>query len=262
MGAKSQRTPYGRPKKAGPAAPHAGRSLGGDPIAMPRNAAQRAAERLFPATDWMFLMGAAGTGKTHQAMKMAVDALLGRVKLPFQVRKIILARPTVEAGPRQGFLPGTSDEKMAPWLLPIYDVLRNITAVKPADLAKVIEVCPFQYMRGRTFDDCVVVIDECQNCSFDLLELAYTRLGERGRMIFCGSYTQSDLPHDQRDLEYFVDAIHGSAGSEVVYFDESMILRNPRMAGGLRALGAGRARMAADRKSAATGLTGRRGRVA
>lgn len=242
--------------------PRPGKDTGRDPISLPRNDAQRAAERLFPSTDWLFLMGAAGTGKTHQAMKMAVDALLGRVKLPFTVRKIVLARPTVEAGPRQGFLPGTSDEKMAPWLMPIHDVLRNITALKPADMAKVIEVCPFQYMRGRTFEDCVVVIDECQNCSFDLLELAFTRLGERGRMIFCGSYTQSDLPQDQRDLEYFVDAVHGAPGAGVVYFDETMILRNPRMAGGLKALAAGRARMAADRKTAATGLTDRRRRVA
>lgn len=231
-------------------------------INLPRNEAQRAAERLFPTADWMFLMGVVGTGKTHWAMKLAMDALLGRAKLPFTVRKVILSRPTVEAGPKQGFLPGTADDKMGPWLKPIEDVLRNLTTARAEQLMKTFEICPFQYMRGRTFDDCVVIIDECQNCSFDLLELAYTRLGERGRMIFCGSYTQSDLPKDQRDLEYFVDAIHGTPGSAVVYFDESMITRNPRMAGGLKALAGGRARMEADRKKSLPSLTPRRRGVA
>lgn len=239
-----------------------GRDPGTDPINLPRNAAQRAADRLFPTTDWLFLMGVAGTGKTHWAVKLAMDALLGRVKLPYTPRKIVLARPTVEAGPKQGFLPGSADEKMGPWLKPIEDVLGNITSAKAADLMKTFEICPFQYMRGRTFEDCVVIVDECQNCSFDLLELAYTRLGERGRMIFCGSYAQSDLPKDQRDLEYFVDALHGVPGVGVVYFDETMILRNPRMAAGLKALAGGRARMEEARKTAGGGLTARRGRVA
>lgn len=234
-------------RKPRPTAPVPVKSSGQPLVCLPRNDAQRSAEKLFPTTDWMFLMGVAGTGKTHQAVKMALDALLGRVKLPFPVRKIMITRPTVEAGPKQGFLPGGPDDKMGPWMRPIGDVLHNLTSTKAEEVMKSFEICPFQYMRGRTFEDCIVIVDECQNCSFDLLELAYTRLGTRGKMIFCGSATQSDLPADQRDLEYFVDSLHGSPGVGVVYFDETMIMRNPRIAAGLKALAAGRSRMEADR---------------
>jgi phosphate starvation-inducible PhoH-like protein len=208
-----------------------------DLIPHPRNDGQKRSEELFPDKDWLFLIGPAGTGKTHQAIKMAMSAIMGDIKLPFRPRRVVLTRPAVEAGPPLGFMPGSLEDKMGPWLKPVEDVLSKMTWTKPAEvMADFFEIVAFSHMRGRTFDDCVVVIDEAQNCPWELLELAFTRLGERGRMIFCGSVDQSDLPRRYQALGPFVDSVREVSSCGVIEFDPTQILRNPRMAEALAAI--------------------------
>lgn len=212
-----------------------------DLIPTARNSGQEKAEQLFPEKDWMFLLGPAGTGKTHQAVKLAMKSIMGDVKLPFKPRRVVLSRPNVEAGPPLGFMPGSLEEKMGPWLKPVEDVLSKMTHTKPVEvMAEFFEIVAFSHMRGRTFDDCVVVIDEAQNCPWELLELAFTRLGERGRMIFCGSLDQSDLPRRYQGLGPFVDSLREVSSCGVVEFDPKQILRNPRMAEALAAIKKGK----------------------
>lgn len=214
-----------------------------DLIPHAKNSGQVLAEALFPEKDWMFLLGPAGTGKTHQAIKMAMKAIMGDVKLPFKPRRVVLTRPAVEAGPPIGFMPGDLEAKMGPWLKPVEDVLSKMTHTKPEQVMKeFFEVVAFSHMRGRTFDDCVVVIDEAQNCPWELLELAFTRLGERGRMIFCGSLDQSDLPRRFQGLAPFVDSLREVSSVGIVEFDPSQIVRNPRLAEALAAIKKGKAK--------------------
>jgi len=224
-----------------------------DLIPHARNDGQTRAEELFPEKDWLFLLGPAGTGKTHQAIKMAMNAVFGDIKLPFKPRRVVLTRPNVEAGPPLGFMPGSLEEKMGPWLKPVEDVLSKMTWAKPVEvMAEFFEIVAVSHMRGRTFDDCVVVIDEAQNCPWELLELAFTRLGERGRMIFCGSLEQSDLPRRYQGLGPFVDSLRGVSSCGVVEFDPNQILRNPRMAEALAALRKGKEKWI-EEKSRKTG---------
>lgn len=229
-----------------------------DQVPIPRNEAQRAAEEMIQKVDWMFLAGPAGTGKTHQAVKMAVRATQDQKYLGFRPKKIILSRPTVEAGPhRLGHLPGDINEKLAPWLQPIHDVLSKITTVKADVFMKsVFDVVTFQHMRGRTFDDAIVIIDEAQNCTWDLLELAYCRLGQRAKMLFTGDHTQSDLPPHQQAFPWFMDALHGLESTACIYFDDSMIVRNSKLGEGLKRIRAGKTRWQQEKPPEP--LTGRR----
>lgn len=223
-----------------------------DLIPHARNAGQEKAEELFPEKDWLFLLGPAGTGKTHQAVKLALKSIMGGIKLPFKPRRVVLTRPNVEAGPPLGFMPGSLEDKMGPWLKPVEDVLTKMTHTKPEQvMQELFEVVAFSHMRGRTFDDCVVVVDEAQNCPWELLELALTRLGERGRMIFCGSLDQSDLPRRFQALAPFVDSLRENDAVGVVEFDPSQIIRNPRLASVLADLKKGREKWTEQKNSKA-----------
>jgi len=144
----------------------------------------------------VFGIGPAGTGKTYLAMAKAVQALQSKA-----VNRIILTRPAVEAGERLGFLPGTLNEKIDPYLRPLYDALHDM--IDPDSIPRlmasgVIEVAPLAYMRGRTLNDSFIVLDEAQNTSAEQMKMFLTRLGFNSRMVVTGDVTQIDLPSEQR----------------------------------------------------------------
>lgn len=146
----------------------------------------------FSHNDLTFALGPAGTGKTYIAIALAVRALKNR-----QVRKIILSRPAVEAGEKLGFLPGDMKDKIDPYLQPLYDALEDmIPAVKLKEYmeTKVIQIAPLAFMRGRTLNDAVIVLDEAQNTTTHQIKMFMTRLGMNAKMIITGDTTQIDLP--------------------------------------------------------------------
>ncbi len=146
----------------------------------------------FTHNDLTFALGPAGTGKTYVAIALAVRALKNR-----EVRKIILSRPAVEAGEKLGFLPGDMKDKIDPYLQPLYDALEDmIPAVKLREYmeTKVIQIAPLAFMRGRTLNDAVIVLDEAQNTTPHQIKMFLTRLGMNAKMIITGDVTQIDLP--------------------------------------------------------------------
>ncbi|MDE6391565.1 MAG: PhoH family protein, partial [Duncaniella sp.] len=165
--------------------------INGKPIS-PRNANQSSLVREFNANDLTFALGPAGTGKTYIAIALAVKALKNR-----EVRKIILSRPAVEAGEKLGFLPGDMKDKIDPYLQPLYDALEDmIPAVKLKEYmeSNVIQIAPLAFMRGRTLNDAVIVLDEAQNTTVHQIKMFLTRLGTNAKMIITGDATQIDLP--------------------------------------------------------------------
>lgn len=148
--------------------------------------------KTFHENDLTFALGPAGTGKTYVAIALAVRALKNR-----EVRKIILSRPAVEAGEKLGFLPGDMKDKIDPYLQPLYDALEDmIPAVKLKEYmeTKVIQIAPLAFMRGRTLNDAVIVLDEAQNTTTHQIKMFLTRLGMNAKMIITGDVTQIDLP--------------------------------------------------------------------
>lgn len=146
----------------------------------------------FSHNDLTFALGPAGTGKTYVAIALAVRALKNR-----EARKIILSRPAVEAGEKLGFLPGDMKDKIDPYLQPLYDALEDmIPAVKLREYmdTKVIQIAPLAFMRGRTLNDAVIVLDEAQNTTTHQIKMFLTRLGMNAKMIITGDVTQIDLP--------------------------------------------------------------------
>ena len=168
----------------------------------------------------VFGVGPAGTGKTYLAVAMAVSALLAK-----QVNRIILVRPAVEAGERLGFLPGTLQEKVDPYLRPLYDALYDLLDAEKVDryLEKnVIEVAPLAFMRGRTLNDSFVILDEAQNTTSEQMKMFLTRLGFNSKAVITGDITQIDLPTARRSgLIEAVDILNSVEGLAFVYFDES-----------------------------------------
>ena len=147
----------------------------------------------FNDNDLTFALGPAGTGKTYIAIALAVRALKNR-----EARKIILSRPAVEAGEKLGFLPGDMKDKIDPYLQPLYDALEDmIPAVKLREYmeSKVIQIAPLAFMRGRTLNDTIIVLDEAQNTTTHQIKMFLTRLGMNAKMIITGDATQIDLPH-------------------------------------------------------------------
>lgn len=147
----------------------------------------------FTKNDLTFALGPAGTGKTYVAIALAVRALKNK-----EVRKIILSRPAVEAGEKLGFLPGDMKDKIDPYLQPLYDALEDmIPAVKLKEYmeSNVIQIAPLAFMRGRTLNDAIVVLDEAQNTTTHQIKMFLTRLGMNAKMIITGDVTQIDLPH-------------------------------------------------------------------
>jgi phosphate starvation-inducible protein PhoH and related proteins len=178
------------------------------------------------ANDLTFGIGPAGTGKTYLAMAMAVFALLER-----RVKRIILTRPAVEAGERLGFLPGDLAEKVNPYLRPLYDALHDMMDVDKAQglvSRGQIEVAPLAFMRGRTLNDCFVILDEAQNATSDQMRMFLTRLGYSSRAVVTGDVTQVDLPHGARSgLAEARDLLSSIEGIAVCHFSEVDVVRHP-----------------------------------
>ena len=179
----------------------------------------------FTNNDLTFALGPAGTGKTYIAIALAVRALKNR-----EVRKIILSRPAVEAGEKLGFLPGDMRDKIDPYLQPLYDALEDmIPAVKLKEYmdTKVIQIAPLAFMRGRTLNDAVIVLDEAQNTTTHQIKMFLTRLGMNAKMIITGDVTQIDLPRTTKSgLIHALDVLKGVEGVGRVDFSKKDIVRH------------------------------------
>jgi phosphate starvation-inducible protein PhoH and related proteins len=193
--------------------------------------------------DMVFGIGPAGTGKTYLAVAMAISALLAK-----RVNRIILARPAVEAGERLGFLPGTLQDKIDPYLRPLYDALYDMLDPEKVDryLEKnVIEIAPIAFMRGRTLNDSFVILDEAQNTTSEQMKMFVTRLGFNSKAVITGDITQIDLPSARRSgLLEAGDVLKHVEGLSFVYFDEGDVVRHHLVQRIIRAYDEHKARMA------------------
>jgi phosphate starvation-inducible PhoH-like protein len=191
----------------------------------PKSVNQRRYLEAIEKHDMVFGIGPAGTGKTYLAVAMAISALLAK-----RVNRIILARPAVEAGERLGFLPGTLQDKIDPYLRPLYDALYDMLDPEKVDryLEKnVIEIAPIAFMRGRTLNDSFVIMDEAQNTTSEQMKMFVTRLGFNSKAVITGDITQIDLPNARRSgLVEAVDILKPVEGLAFVYFDESDVVRH------------------------------------
>ena len=198
--------------------------INGKPIS-PRNANQGLLVKAFRENDLTFALGPAGTGKTYIAIALAVKALKNK-----EVRKIILSRPAVEAGEKLGFLPGDMKDKIDPYLQPLYDALEDmIPAVKLKEYmeSNVIQIAPLAFMRGRTLNDAVIVLDEAQNTTVHQIKMFLTRLGMNAKMIITGDATQIDLPRSvQSGLIQALHILKGVPGIGRVEFGKKDIVRH------------------------------------
>jgi phosphate starvation-inducible protein PhoH and related proteins len=176
--------------------------------------------------DIVFGVGPAGTGKTYLAVVMAVSALKGG-----QVKKIVLTRPAVEAGESLGFLPGDLQEKVDPYLRPLYDALHDVLGMETVNRYMergTIEVAPLAYMRGRTLDDSFVILDEAQNTTPEQMKMFLTRLGFGSKMVITGDVTQIDLPRGKRSgLRDAARVLDGIPDISFIYLSESDVVRHP-----------------------------------
>ena len=204
----------------------AGRQRGfGKRAVQPKSVNQRRYIEAIEKNDMVFGIGPAGTGKTYLAVAMAVSALVNK-----QVNRIILARPAVEAGERLGFLPGTLQEKVDPYLRPLYDALYDMLDQEKVDryLEKnVIEIAPIAFMRGRTLNDSFVILDEAQNTTSEQMKMFVTRLGFNSKAVITGDITQIDLPGAKRSgLVQATEILKDVEGLAFCYFDESDVVRH------------------------------------
>jgi len=179
-------------------------------------------------------LGPAGTGKTYLAVVKAVEALeTGRVS------RVVLTRPAVEAGESLGFLPGDLEHKLAPYLRPLYDALTErlgTKRLKALVAENIVEIAPIAYMRGRTLNDCFVVIDEAQNCTYTQLKMLLTRLGWRSTMVLTGDPDQTDLLPGLSGLRDVADRLEKVPDIAVVRLGDGDIVRHPLVAGMLTVL--------------------------
>lgn len=176
-----------------------------------------------------FCQGVAGSGKTHIAIGMALEYLLDN-----KVKKIIITRPVVESGEKIGYLPGTAEEKLHPYLLPLLDEINHF--ISSAELTSLktnnkIEIVPLGLMRGRNFHNAFIVADECQNASYDQLKMLLTRLGTDSKMVLTGDVSQSDLTRHMQGGFYTISkALTGVEGIGISTLEFSDIVRNPIIA--------------------------------
>ena len=191
-----------------------------------RNIKQRLYVQTIDRHDLVFAIGPAGTGKTYLAVAMAAAALLEK-----KVKRIVLARPAVEAGERLGFLPGDMVEKVNPYLRPLYDALYDILGYeKTAKLLErgIIEVAPIAFMRGRTLNDAFIILDEAQNTTSEQMRMFLTRIGFGSKAVVTGDVTQVDLPQGKtsglREAQQLLARIEGI---RFVIFDERDVVRHP-----------------------------------
>jgi phosphate starvation-inducible PhoH-like protein len=197
----------------------------GKKILAPKTPNQRRYVEAIEKHDLTFGIGPAGTGKTYLAVAMAVAALLGK-----QVSRIILTRPAVEAGEKLGFLPGTFQEKVDPYLRPLYDALYDMVEAEKVEklLEKnTIEVAPIAFMRGRTLNDAYIIVDESQNCTPDQMKMILTRLGFNSKMVVTGDITQIDLPGGKRSgLIEVCEVLKNVEGVAFIHFDDKDVVRH------------------------------------
>ncbi|MEM8936962.1 MAG: PhoH family protein [Pseudomonadota bacterium] len=193
-----------------------------------QNESQQELMTAIDAASLVFAIGAAGTGKTYVAVSKAVEALEAG-----SVRRIVLSRPAVEAGESLGFLPGDLEEKLSPYLRPLYDALCDRLSSKrlKALLAEgVIEIAPIAYMRGRTLNNAFVVIDEAQNCTYPQLKMLLTRLGWHSSIVVTGDPEQSDLLPGLSGLRDVADKLDNLENVSVVRFSREDVVRHPLVA--------------------------------
>lgn len=170
----------------------------------------------------MFQIGPAGGGKTYAAVATAVA--LHRAKF---VHRIVICRPAVGAGESLGWLKGGLEEKMLPWMQPIYDALHKAGGDTYRN-APFVEVCTFEHMRGRTFEDAAIIVDEIQNAKYEQIQMVMTRLGEGSKMFLQGDPAQCDLPQrDRGGLELVLKLLEGNDEFPVVHYRDSDNLRHP-----------------------------------
>jgi phosphate starvation-inducible PhoH-like protein len=192
----------------------------------PKSVTQRRYLEAIEATDIVFGVGPAGTGKTYLAMAQAVSFLVSK-----RVTRIILARPAVEAGEKLGFLPGDLQEKVNPYLRPLYDALYDmLDADRVERLLErgVVEIAPLAFMRGRTLNDAFVILDEAQNTTSEQMKMFLTRLGFGSKAVITGDVTQIDLPPGK--VSGLVEALRVTGGVDgviAVMFDERDVVRHP-----------------------------------
>ena len=176
--------------------------------------------------DMVFAIGPAGTGKTYTAVALAVRALKDK-----EVKRIILTRPAVEAGENLGFLPGDLKEKLDPYMMPLYDALRDmIPPDKLKDMLEfgVIEIAPLAFMRGRTLDKAFVILDEAQNATKMQMKMFLTRMGMSAKFVITGDMSQVDLPRNQKSgLRYALDILQETKGLGVIRLKQSDVIRHP-----------------------------------
>jgi phosphate starvation-inducible PhoH-like protein len=194
-------------------------------VIRPKSEGQRLYLKSVTEFDVVIGIGPAGTGKTYLAVAAALDALYKR-----RVRRIVLARPAVEAGENLGFLPGDMQEKVDPYLRPLYDALEDMM---PADRMQkalndsTIEIAPLAYMRGRTLSDAFVILDEAQNSTTAQMKMFLTRLGLNSKVVITGDKTQIDLPRrEDSGLLQIEDILRGIEGIEFVYLDDTDVVRH------------------------------------
>lgn len=199
-------------------------STQGRPIS-PRSKNQQRLVEAFASHDMLFAVGPAGSGKTYTAIALAVRALKNR-----EVRKIILSRPAVEAGEKLGFLPGDMKDKIDPYLQPLYDALEDmIPAAKLQEMMeqKVIQIAPLAFMRGRTLNDAIVILDEAQNTTIPQLKMFLTRMGMNTKMVITGDMTQIDLPSQtQSGLANALHILKDVKDIAFVHMDKGDIVRH------------------------------------
>lgn len=195
------------------------------PPIVPKTTGQREYLRAIQTADMVFGIGPAGTGKTYLAMAMAVYSLKKEL-----VNRIILTRPAVEAGEALGFLPGDLNEKIMPYLRPLYDALHDM--IEPEELQRyiergVIEIAPLAYMRGRTLHRAFVVLDEAQNTTTEQMFMFLTRLGADSKAVITGDHTQIDLPANKRSgLVEAMQALKNLEGIQFCHFAERDVIRH------------------------------------
>lgn len=199
-------------------------SVTGKPI-IPRSTNQVKLVKEFDKNDMIFAIGPAGSGKTYTAIALAVRALKNK-----EIKKIILSRPAVEAGEKLGFLPGDMKDKIDPYLQPLYDALQDmIPAAKLKEYMElnIIQIAPLAFMRGRTLNDAVVILDEAQNTTTQQIKMFLTRMGMNTKMIITGDMTQIDLPASQTSgLIQAIKILKGVKGISFIELNKKDIVRH------------------------------------